>query len=186
MIMTALLFPTAALLSATMALFYPNAAMEITSGFTMENIIPLLFVLAVMPSIAEELSFRGAILTASEGMSIRNAAILNGVLFGLIHMNPQQIPYATFLGIVFALFVLHTKSIFSSILAHFVVNAPNVLLAVLAASFPSEVQEAASAGTNDAILPAMIVLAVIATFCYLGFLYVFNRFKLHNIQRHSD
>jgi len=179
-VMTALLFPTAALLSAATALFFPNAAMEITSGFTMGNIVPLLFVLAVMPSIAEELSFRGAILTASEGMSIRNAAILNGILFGLIHMNPQQIPYATFLGVVFALFVLHTKSILSSILAHFMVNGPNVLLAV---AIPSEVQDAAAANTEYSMLPAMIMLAVIATGCFLGFIYVYNQFKLHNLQR---
>jgi len=183
--MTALLFPTAAFLSAATALFFPNAAMEITSGFTMGNIVPLLFVLAVMPSIAEELSFRGAILTASEGMSIRNAALLNGILFGLIHMNLQQIPYATFLGVVFALFVLHTKSILSSILAHFMVNGPNVLLAV---AIPAEVQDAAAAtavNNEYSMLPAMIMLAVIATGCFLGFIYVYNQFKLHNLQRNS-
>jgi len=183
--MTALLFPTAAFLSASMTIFFPNAAMELTSGFTMENLVPLLFVLAVMPSICEELSFRGAILSASDGMKIGNAALLNGVLFGLVHMNPQQIPYATFLGVVFALFVLHTKSILSSILAHFMVNGPNVLMAVLVVELPDEVHEAAAANTDGSILPALIVLSVIASVCFLAFLYVYNQFKLHNLQRNS-
>jgi len=149
----------------------------------MGNIVPLLFVLAVMPSICEELSFRGAILSASDGMKIGNAALLNGILFGLVHMNFQQIPYATFLGVIFALYVLHTKSILASILAHFMVNAPNVLLAV---AIPSEVQDAAAASSEDSLWPALIVLSVIATGCFLAFLYVYNQFKLHNLQRNSS
>ena len=175
--MSFLLEPATSLLSALTSLFYDNAAMEITSMFTIENLPAALLALAVLPSLVEEICFRGAVLNASKGMSVMNAVIINGLLFGLIHMNPQQIPYAFFLGVIFSLYVIHTQSIYSSILAHFLVNAPNVLIALL---LPDNVEPALSV---EEALPSLGLLAVIAVLFFIGFLSVYRRFRLYNLYR---
>jgi hypothetical protein len=42
------------------------------------------------------------------------------------------------------------------------------------------------AGAEESFLPAMIMLAVIAFSCFVGFIFVYHRFKLHNVQRNSE
>jgi membrane protease YdiL (CAAX protease family) len=177
LLMTFLLGPVTALLSALTSLFYPNAAEQITSMFTLENLPAAVFAAAVLPALAEEICFRGAALNASKGMSVITAAVINGILFGLMHMNPQQIPYATFLGIVFSLYVIHTRSIFSSMLAHFLVNAPNVVLALTLAD------NAGTAEATEVTLSAISTLAVSAAVFFLMFLNVYKRFRSYNLCR---
>ena len=176
-LMSFLLEPITSLLSALTSIFYPNAAMEIAAMFTLDNLPAALIALAVLPSLVEEICFRGAILNASKGMSVMHAVIINGVLFGLIHMNLQQIPYALFLGVIFSLYVIYTKSIYSSILAHFLVNAPNVLLAL---TLSADLEPALSV---DELLPSLGVLAISAVLFFICFLSVFKRFRLYNLYR---
>ena len=177
LLMTFLLEPVTWLLSALTSLIYPNAAMEISAMFTRENLLAALIAIAVIPSLVEEICFRGALLNASKGMGIMGAAVINGILFGLIHLNPQQIPYAMFLGIIFSLYVIYTHSIFSSILAHFFVNAPNVLLALYIQDNTDTVS------TAEDLTTSLIILAIFALVFFIGFLGVYKRFRLYNLYR---
>ena len=57
---------------------------------------------------------------------------LSALIFGLLHLNFNQMPYAVYLGIVFALMVEATGSIYTSMLMHFLLNGFNVTINFIA------------------------------------------------------
>lgn len=85
-----------------------------------------LFLFAVTPAICEEVLMRGAVLYGHRHVPIWKAAILNGVLFGLFHNNFDQLFYTTAFGILLAIVVTLSDSIYPAILMHFVMNALSV------------------------------------------------------------
>ena len=81
-----------------------------------------LSVIAVTPAICEETVMRGIVLSNYKKVDIKVAAIMNGFLFGVFHLGPQQFFYAFALGVIFAYVVEITDSIFSSMFCHFLIN----------------------------------------------------------------
>lgn len=59
------------------------------------------------------------------------AVVLSAFLFGCMHMNLNQFMYAFALGAYLALLVEATGSIFSSMLAHFTLNATSTVMSFL-------------------------------------------------------
>ena len=167
-IMAVLTDPVLKLLSAFTSLFYPNAAAEITSGITAYNMPAAFIGITIAPAIAEEICIRGAVLSALRGIGVKRAVIVNGIIFGLMHLNPQQIPYAMFMGIIFALYVVYTHSVFSSMLAHFLANASSLVLSLL---MPRD---------RSISLSVLLTAALVSFLC---FLIVFKRFRSYNLSR---
>ena len=88
-----------------------------------------LFLTAVLPALFEEFTHRGVLLSGlTDRGSELSAVILSSVLFGLMHENPNQMIFATFGGMVFALAVLKTGTILPAVVAHFMNNAISVFL----------------------------------------------------------
>ena len=82
----------------------------------------MMAVILLLP-IFEEILFRGLILyELNKKMSLLLAAIIQGILFGIYHMNILQSIYTAILGIVLGLIYIWTKSIVASIIAHIVYN----------------------------------------------------------------
>lgn len=81
-----------------------------------------LFVIAISPGICEEIMFRGTMMNAYENLSKRKAIIYSAVLFGVFHLNVQNLLGPIVLGIVFGIVVYKTNSIYSSMLGHAVNN----------------------------------------------------------------
>lgn len=80
--------------------------------------------LALSPAICEELLFRGVLLRASRAvMSVSRAVLLNGLLFGLFHLDIYRFFPTMLLGIVLAVIVIRSGSIYPSMLFHFLNNA---------------------------------------------------------------
>ena len=79
---------------------------------------------AVFPSVFEELLFRGTFLHMLEqrGMSIKKIALINGLIFGLIHMSPLHLILGTFYGFVFVYLMVYTRNILTVIVGHFIIN----------------------------------------------------------------
>ena len=79
---------------------------------------------AVVPALAEELLFRGLVLQAFRGI-LRNggAVVVSALGFGLFHMNLHRIFPQAALGVLLAVIVLRTGSIWPAVLAHAVHNA---------------------------------------------------------------
>jgi sodium transport system permease protein len=84
----------------------------------------ILTVFAVTPSICEEIAFRGFILGGlARGNRLGIAVIVSSLMFGMIHMIPQQAFNAALLGLILGLLAVHSRSLFPAIAFHFCNNA---------------------------------------------------------------
>lgn len=119
--------------------------------------------LCVIPAIGEEFIMRGIILHTYGPMKGYTQVIINGFLFGLFHQNLNQFSYSCLIGMVLALVVVVTKSIWSGVIIHFLNN----FLAYLEYEFDFTL-------LNDAINQPMNWAVVIG----LGVVAVFVLFKL--------
>jgi sodium transport system permease protein len=84
----------------------------------------LLMVFAVTPAICEELAFRGFILSGlARGGRLAIAVGISSLMFGIIHMIPQQAFNAALLGLVLGLLAIYSRSLFPAMAFHFFNNA---------------------------------------------------------------
>lgn len=84
----------------------------------------LLLVFAVTPAICEELAFRGFILSGlARGGRLAIAVGISSMMFGIIHMIPQQAFNAALLGLVLGLLAVYSRSLFPAMAFHFCNNA---------------------------------------------------------------
>ncbi len=132
-----LLIPLAVELQHSLQWFFPPApesvrrTMEaLTSGNS--SVWALFTVVALAPAICEELAFRGFILTgfARHGRT-RVAIVFSALLFGMMHMIPQQVFNAFLMGLVLGLLAIRSGSLFPCIVFHLVNNAIPVLASQL-------------------------------------------------------
>jgi len=122
--------PIANLISAITSLFVTNDIAEMVAVLSATPWWLLILAMAVTPGIIEELVFRGYIQTNTRGKTFAKIAVMNGLMFALIHMNLHQFAYTFALGIFLAYVVYITKSIWAGIIIHFIVNATQVSLLV--------------------------------------------------------
>lgn len=74
---------------------------------------------ALMPGIAEELFFRGWVLSRGERFVTRSAAVvISAIMFGLVHFDPGHALAAGIMGLFMAYVLLRTGSILATIAAH--------------------------------------------------------------------
>lgn len=91
------------------------------------------FAIVVAAPIMEEIVFRGALVSGlKEKFGKIGVALLSGIAFSLMHMNPEQTVYQFFLGFVLALIVFASGSVLPGIIGHSVSN----LMALLFMFFP--------------------------------------------------
>lgn len=87
-----------------------------------------LFVMAVLPALGEELLMRGTVLP---GLSTRNVwfgILMSGLFFSLMHANPVQTVHQFGLGVVLALVLILSGSIWAGVLVHFFNNFISITL----------------------------------------------------------
>lgn len=113
---------------------------------------------AIIAPIIEEILFRGIIMNGL----IKNyrswyAVLMSGVLFSLYHLNPWQMTYTFFLGLLLGWIVLKTKSLPLAILIHSINN----LLVLLSMQYHRQISETAIYQLDEISkikLSAMVVL----------------------------
>ncbi len=108
----------------------------VDSGITLPSLngfgfCGVLFAVAVLPAVMEELFFRGIFLQEMKEFSLWGRVLLCGALFALFHQNPAQTIYQFVCGVAFALIAVRAKSIFPTILSHFLNNGYILLMAKL-------------------------------------------------------
>ena len=140
--------PSVMAVSAASSVFFENNAAVYLDEIKSSPIAASLVTAALIPAFVEEFVFRGVILSDLKENGIKKAALLSGFFFGLMHMDPQQFVYAFLIGVAFAYLVYYTGSIFSSVLAHFVINATSVFLGY------------AAGGDDELIFPLVPALVV--------------------------
>lgn len=131
---------------------------------------------AIVPAFAEEFAFRGILMGTLRRFGDAFAIITSAIVFGAMHGNITQIPFAFILGLVFAYVDCKTNSILPSIIIHFLNNFYAVMLDILQ-----------STGVFSDRIFMMIYFILIAVFCILGlvsFFYIIKKDK--NYFRISD
>ncbi len=125
----------------------------------------LVFVLAVLPAIGEELVFRGVIgrgLVARFG--VVPGVLVTSMLFALVHVHPAHALSVFPLGVLLHVLYLSSRSILAPILLHFLINGW--------AAVVTKLGEQMGLGTLEAtqVVPWPVLLtAVMASVCALVF-----------------
>ncbi len=128
-----------------------------------------LIVLALTPAICEEFLFRGLILRGLESQSPpRQAIILTGLLFGIFHLNPNQIIPTTILGIIIGWLVWLTDSIWSGVLIHCLNNAIVVTFISLSGGGNASAHEKGADFSVILLLVGLFALALVAVIVGVG------------------
>jgi sodium transport system permease protein len=90
---------------------------------------PALLLVALLPAVAEEVTFRGVVLGGLRQSGSRWVAVVgSAVVFGLFHINPYHVVVATGLGLLLGFVALESGSIVPGILIHLVNNGIQVLV----------------------------------------------------------
>ena len=126
--------------------------------------------ISIFAPLLEEVLFRGAI----QGYMMRYfkpwvAIICSALVFGIVHMNPVQVVYATCLGVIFGWIYYRTGSLLPVILGHVLNNSIATILTI------SGVEEEgfASADTGEKII--MAVVFMVATFVAAKLVQMLNK-----------
>ncbi len=118
--------PMAVWLNMLSQLFAKN---EISNSiYEITQVVPMwmgILVIGCLPGFVEEFLFRGILYSAFRKRSVLTAVLVSAFAFGLMHMNFNQIMYAVYLGVIFALVLEATGSLFSTMVLHGLFNAWN-------------------------------------------------------------
>ena len=135
------LHPTYVMLAGLISYAYPiseqaAAAMKpFTDQISSAPLMSVIFLMAIVPAICEELAFRGFIF----GGLVRDrgklrAVLVTAIMFGISHGVLQQSICATFMGLLLGYIALKTGSVLPGILIHAANNALSVSLERVAQS----------------------------------------------------
>ncbi len=95
------------------------------------NIIIFFIAIAVIPAIVEEFATRVVLLNSLKKWGEKFAIIISATVFGLMHGNFVQIPFAFVVGLMLGYLAVKTGTIWLSMLVHFSNNFISALLSVL-------------------------------------------------------
>ena len=126
--------------------------------------------IAIMAPLVEELLFRGAIqgYMLRKGIKPLHAILIASAIFGIVHMNPIQIPFAFAIGMIFGWLYYRTGSVVPGIIGHFINNSIACLqMATLTEEeFNTKTIEWLGAGPTYALF-AISLAVMIGMFLYL-------------------
>ena len=120
--------PIMTLFSLISQLLFANEIGNFVTAIIDTPYLIFLLLVAVMPAITEEITIRGVVLSGYDDKNIYVSVLVTGLFFGIMHLDPQQFLYAVVLGFILALVVRITKSIFASMIIHFIINGTSVTM----------------------------------------------------------
>jgi membrane protease YdiL (CAAX protease family) len=135
------------------------------------ELLTVILVVAIVPSVIEELLFRGLIQKVFERlMSPIVSAVLAGTIFGLYHLNFFEIVPLVCLGVFFGLLRYRSQSLLLPIAAHFFNN----LMAVLASFYGLQDENLLAATQSSVNIPTILFELVIFSglFCVVFIAYL--------------
>lgn len=158
--------PISMFLANLAGILFPNPVPQAMSNMGDVSFLFMLLAIAVQPAICEEAFCRGIVLSGYENKSRVKAALINGLIFGMFHLNLNQFFYAFALGIIFTYLVRITNSIFASSLAHVTFNGIQVALSfvVIKNTDSAAIKQAQQQSPNEVIV-LLVILLIMATAC---------------------
>ena len=173
---TILCIPLANFMNAVSMLFVDNVVGQVAGEVADMPFWLMFLTMAMFGPMCEELAFRGVIYHGyRKSRNLVGAVIMSALAFGIMHMNFNQLGYAFALGVMMALLMEATGSIWATFIMHMVFNGQSVVtLFVEKMMYGSEIfDQADSYGTND-LLVVIGIYAVIATVCTTLAVYLLN------------
>lgn len=125
---TVFMVPTISFINALSMMLVKNHMTEQLGKMTTNPFWLNLILIAVIPAVVEEMTFRGLLYCGYRDSTIKRAVFASAFLFGLFHMNINQFCYAAAMAIIFALLYEATGSLFATMIVHFTFNANTVVL----------------------------------------------------------
>jgi membrane protease YdiL (CAAX protease family) len=133
----------------------------------------VIFVIAVVPALCEEVMFRGFIQRSFEfKMKPFRAALLTAVFFGLYHFNPYGILPLIGLGLYFGWAAYMSNSIFVPIVLHFVNNFSAVIIYFI---FGDD-DLINTAGDSGADLTSSLLFVIILLMLFFGIIFYIKKY----------
>ncbi len=131
-------YPITALLNLISMQFVPNVVQAISGDLYAYGLGISLLLTAVFPAIGEELLIRGVVYRSYRKISPVAAMLVSALIFGLLHLNFNQMPYAIFLGIVMVVINEGADSMVMSMVLHFLFNGSSTLMNYMMRQFMSD------------------------------------------------
>ncbi len=108
------------------------STLRLVTAYSFVEFLAIVTVIAFTPAICEEFLFRGFVLSNLEKVSKRTAAIFfSGLLFALFHFHPFNLIPLAILGVFLSFTVVHSGSIYTAIVCHFINNFISALAVYL-------------------------------------------------------
>ncbi len=175
-IITICAIPFIGLINSLSTIFVENQV-EGVMGLVTGNPLWLNVVLmALVPAVCEEYIFRGLIFHGYKKKNPFGAMLMSSLLFGLIHMNVNQFIYAFIMGIAFCLIVYATGTVMSSIIAHFIFNAFNVIMSHKAADILNETENVSTEVPLE-VMDYVISYGIMVMIALAGLVGAYRMFK---------
>ena len=140
--------------------FDVEEAIDITFGTSAMDIILNSIGTAVIPALVEEFAYRGVVLGALKKYDTNLAIVGSAFLFGMVHGNLAQIPFAFIVGLVLAYVRVKTDSMIPNILIHF----GNNFYAVIVTSIGEKVPDSVSTIIDIAVVVVFILVGIMCTY----------------------
>lgn len=128
---------------------------------TVAGMAYLVLAYAILPAVCEELIFRSMLCAEFEGRGVACAVTVSAVLFSMLHFNLLQMPVYLFAGLILALTLYTTRSVFCCVIVHFLYN----LFCLFGQGSFADFYVTHSATTLFMILMIAAFLLSIAIFC---------------------
>lgn len=120
---------------------------------------------AIAPALIEELVFRGILMQPLRAISDRFALVTTAILFGLIHHNPAQIPFAIIAGLVIGYATIVTESLWTGVCIHLLNNLYAVVVTTVYDRFGATVIVNL---VTDVVFYGMILAGIVLTILYFS------------------
>ncbi len=169
--------PLITLLNAISMLFVRNEISNAASALVDHNTLGTsLFFMAFLPCVIEELAYRGVMFGSFHEAGRLKAILMSGFLFGLMHMNFNQMAYAVVIGLIFGFVVEATGSIIPPMIMHFLINGFSVVIKHIANIIPALRDQAENTEVTQTMLlstiRAYIPMALVGTVISAGIIYL--------------
>lgn len=108
---------------------HTSSASSLPETFNFGMFLASILLTAGLPAICEEFAVRGGLLTTvSRSFRPQTTILLMGLTFGLFHQNITQVFYTALFGMLTAFLVLKFKSLWLTVIVHFINNGISVYL----------------------------------------------------------
>lgn len=115
----------------------PTGGISIDSLGSVSETITIIIAVSVIPALFEEFAYRGVIFSLlREKLGVPTAIFTSALLFGAMHGNFEQMPFAFLVGLILGWVRVYTDSMWCCMLLHLLNNTLSSILSDLLATFP--------------------------------------------------